>query len=105
MWRVACLLGLASSVYSQLTLTGVKCGQLTCALGEYCSPETSRCASCADVCNSSHHNYDSGFCVKECQGKDCITLICKGFLFSNTLVLAFEKFVLIKKKLLSLKIP
>lgn len=66
------LLALTSSAYGQLSLNGVKCGQLTCALGEYCSPETDRCAPCSDVCNKTHHNYDVGLCVKQCQGKLCL---------------------------------
>ncbi|CAH0401929.1 unnamed protein product [Chilo suppressalis] len=67
MWRLACLLAFAGAVAAQLTLH-VKCGQLTCQLDEYCSPETNRCASCSSVCNQSDHNYDSGLCLKQCQG-------------------------------------
>ncbi|KOB69521.1 Period protein, partial [Operophtera brumata] len=42
----------------QLTLDGIRCGQLTCPLEEYCSSETNRCAPCSIVCNKTHHNYD-----------------------------------------------
>lgn len=64
----ACMLAVAGVAYGQLTLTGVRCGQLTCAVGEYCSRETDRCAPCSDICNNTHHNYDAGLCIKECQG-------------------------------------
>lgn len=68
MSRLACLLAVAGAASAQLTLDGVRCGQLTCQLEEYCSPETNRCAPCNVVCNKTHHNYDSGLCMKECQG-------------------------------------
>lgn len=68
MFRYACLLAIVSAAAAQLTLDGIKCGQLTCQLDEYCSPETNRCAPCSVACNKSHHNYDSGLCIKECQG-------------------------------------
>ncbi|XP_072931113.1 protein grindelwald [Epargyreus clarus] len=67
MSRLACLLALAGAASAQLTLDGIKCGQLTCQLEEYCSPETNRCAPCSIVCNKTDHNYDSGLCIKECQ--------------------------------------
>ncbi|KAG7313426.1 hypothetical protein JYU34_000551 [Plutella xylostella] len=63
-----CLLALAASASAQLTLTGVKCGQLKCAADDYCSPDTDRCAPCSDVCMKTGHNFDEGLCVKECQG-------------------------------------
>ncbi|XP_063546812.1 protein grindelwald [Cydia strobilella] len=53
---------------AQLTLDGVRCGQLLCQQDQYCSPETNRCAPCSLICNTTHHNYDAGLCVKECQG-------------------------------------
>lgn len=68
MSRLACLLALAGVVSTQLTLDGPKCGQFTCQLEEYCSSEINRCAPCSVVCNKTDHNYDSGLCVKECQG-------------------------------------
>ncbi|XP_013162050.1 PREDICTED: uncharacterized protein LOC106113724 [Papilio xuthus] len=68
MSRFTILLAVAGAASSQLTMDGVKCGQLTCLYEEYCSPETNRCAPCSAVCNKTHHNYDSGLCVKECQG-------------------------------------
>lgn len=68
MSRLACLLALAVAASAQITLDGVKCGQFTCQLDEFCSPETSRCAPCESVCNKTHHNYDVGLCVKDCQG-------------------------------------
>ncbi|CAK1588247.1 unnamed protein product [Parnassius mnemosyne] len=68
MSRFACLLAVAGAASAQLTLDGIRCGQLTCQIDEYCSSETNRCAPCAVVCNKTHHNYDSGLCVKECQG-------------------------------------
>ncbi|XP_023944426.1 protein grindelwald [Bicyclus anynana] len=68
MSRFACFLALAGAASAQLTLDGIRCGQLTCQLEEYCSPETNRCAPCSIVCNTTHHNHDSGLCVKECQG-------------------------------------
>ncbi|KAG6442865.1 protein grindelwald [Manduca sexta] len=67
MSRLAYLLAVASAS-AQLTLDGIRCGQLTCQLDEYCSSETNRCAPCTTVCNKTHHNYDAGLCVKECQG-------------------------------------
>ncbi|XP_004929932.1 protein grindelwald [Bombyx mori] len=63
-----CVLILAGVASAQITLDGIRCGQLICQLDEYCSPETNRCAPCNVVCNKTHHNYDSGLCVKECQG-------------------------------------
>ncbi|CAG9558553.1 unnamed protein product [Danaus chrysippus] len=68
MFRLACFLASMSLASSQLTIDGIRCGQLTCTLEEYCSPETNRCAPCSIVCNNTHHNYDSGLCIKECQG-------------------------------------
>lgn len=68
MSRFACLLAVAGITSAQLTLDGIKCGQLTCQLDEYCSPETNHCAPCSVVCNKTHHNYDPGLCIKECQG-------------------------------------
>ncbi|CAH2103780.1 unnamed protein product [Euphydryas editha] len=68
MFRYACILAIVGATAAQLTLDGIKCGQLTCQLDEYCSPETNRCAPCSVACNKSHHNYDSGLCIKECQG-------------------------------------
>ncbi|KAI8430732.1 hypothetical protein MSG28_000916 [Choristoneura fumiferana] len=63
-----CLLAVAGAASAQLVLDGVRCGQLLCQLDEYCSPETNRCAPCSIICNKTHHNYDSGMCIKECQG-------------------------------------
>lgn len=68
MSQIVQLLALAGVASAQLTLDGVKCGQLKCAFDEYCSSETNRCAACNIACNKTHHNYDSGLCVKECQG-------------------------------------
>lgn len=68
MARLACLLAMASAASAQLNIGSIRCGQLTCQLEEYCSPETNRCAPCSVVCNTTHHNHDSGLCVKECQG-------------------------------------
>ncbi|CAH0745989.1 unnamed protein product [Diatraea saccharalis] len=68
MSRLVCLLAVVSVAVAELTFDGVRCGQLTCQLDEYCSPETNRCAACNVVCNRTHHNYDSGLCIKECQG-------------------------------------
>ncbi|XP_050684247.1 protein grindelwald [Leptidea sinapis] len=68
MARLACFLTLVGLSAGQLTLDGIKCGQLTCQVEEYCSPETFRCAPCSIVCNKTHHNFDSGLCIKECQG-------------------------------------
>lgn len=72
MSRLACLLALAGAASAQLTLDGIKCGQLTCKIEEYCSTETNRCAPCDTVCNKTDHNYDSGLCIKECQSEYCI---------------------------------
>ncbi|KAM3968791.1 grindelwald isoform 2-T2 [Aphomia sociella] len=68
MAKIAGLLTVAGIASAQLTLDGVRCGQLSCNFDEYCSPDTNRCAPCNIVCNKTHHNYDSGLCVKECQG-------------------------------------
>ncbi|XP_038216696.1 protein grindelwald [Zerene cesonia] len=68
MSRLACMLVVAGAASAQLTLDGIRCGQLTCQLDEYCSPETNRCAPCDVVCNKTHHNFDNGLCIKECQG-------------------------------------
>ncbi|XP_028177229.1 protein grindelwald [Ostrinia furnacalis] len=68
MSHIACLLAVAGAASAQLTLDGVRCGQLTCQLDEYCSPDTNRCAPCTVVCNKTHHNADTGLCIKECQG-------------------------------------
>ncbi|XP_075991031.1 grindelwald [Anticarsia gemmatalis] len=68
MSRLACLLAVAGAASAQLSLDGIRCGQLVCQLEEYCSEETNRCAPCSVVCNKTSHNYDAGACVKECQG-------------------------------------
>ncbi|KAF9417682.1 hypothetical protein HW555_005263 [Spodoptera exigua] len=68
MSRLACLLAVAGAASAQLTLDGIRCGQLVCQLEEYCSPDTNRCAPCSVACNKTSHNYDAGLCIKECQG-------------------------------------
>ncbi|XP_046977260.1 protein grindelwald [Vanessa cardui] len=68
MSRILCLSAILGIASAQLTLDGIRCGQLTCQLDEYCSPETNRCAPCSVACNKSDHNYDAGLCIKECQG-------------------------------------
>ncbi|XP_077301922.1 grindelwald isoform X2 [Arctopsyche grandis] len=50
-----------------LSLRGARCGQLTCSLQEYCSPVETRCAPCANICDSENHNYDMTLCVNDCQ--------------------------------------
>ncbi|CAH1647724.1 unnamed protein product [Spodoptera littoralis] len=65
---IACLLAVAGAASAQLTLDGIRCGQLVCQLEEYCSPDTNRCAPCSVACNKTSHNYDAGLCIKECQG-------------------------------------
>ncbi|XP_013184821.1 protein grindelwald [Amyelois transitella] len=69
MCRLAPLLAVAglASASASAQLPDVKCGQLRCKANEYCSPDTNRCAPCDVICNRTHHNYDSGLCVQECQ--------------------------------------
>ncbi|XP_053623946.1 protein grindelwald [Plodia interpunctella] len=67
MCRLLPFLAMATMASAQLTLDGVKCGQLQCQFNEYCSRDTNRCAPCDVVCNKSHHNYDAGLCVQDCQ--------------------------------------
>ncbi|XP_068633935.1 protein grindelwald [Battus philenor] len=68
MVRIGCFVVLVGLASAELSLYTTSCGQLTCQFDEYCSPETNRCASCAVVCNNTHHNYDSTLCIKDCQG-------------------------------------
>ncbi|XP_049885959.1 protein grindelwald [Pectinophora gossypiella] len=68
MWRIACVLAVVGAAFAELAFNGVRCGQLTCQLEEYCNSDTNRCAPCSGVCNKTHHNYDSGLCDKECLG-------------------------------------
>ncbi|KAJ2954442.1 hypothetical protein O0L34_g2712 [Tuta absoluta] len=68
MSQVACVLAMVGAAAAQFALDGVRCGQLTCKLEEYCSQDTQRCAPCSVVCNHTSHNYDSGLCNKECLG-------------------------------------
>ncbi|KAJ8975847.1 hypothetical protein NQ317_007452 [Molorchus minor] len=58
---------LLSSVLCELTIEGVKCGQRTCKLTEYCSEFDRTCQSCSGICNATVHNYDKILCEKDCQ--------------------------------------
>ncbi|XP_050307222.1 uncharacterized protein LOC126743971 [Anthonomus grandis grandis] len=56
--------GLVESATSYgLTVEGVKCGQKTCKLTEYCSSFHTTCESCADICDAN----DNAECEKLCQ--------------------------------------
>ncbi|CAG9839131.1 unnamed protein product [Diabrotica balteata] len=69
LWKIVFFVSFcASAANSQgLTVTGVKCGERTCKLLEYCSDFDGICEPCVDICNSSHHNFNQNLCEKKCQ--------------------------------------
>lgn len=46
-----------------------KCGTKTCSPLQYCSQIYTQCENCQTVCETTSHNYDSGICTNQCQGK------------------------------------
>ncbi|KAF7271777.1 uncharacterized protein LOC143193546 [Rhynchophorus ferrugineus] len=50
-----------------ITLEGVKCGQKSCRLSEYCSNFDKTCQPCSSACDTSSHNYEKILCESQCQ--------------------------------------
>lgn len=66
---IFCFFGYFNSVFSQLRLTGVKCGGKYCGVSEYCSEFDDLCRPCNIICDNGSHNIDSVKCEKDCQCK------------------------------------
>lgn len=62
-------LPLGSSIFTALSVGGIRCGSKICGAYEYCSKFHNDCEGCAPICDEQHHNFDREQCLNDCQSK------------------------------------
>ncbi|XP_045472113.1 protein grindelwald [Harmonia axyridis] len=55
------------TVNCDITVDGVQCRQIKCALGDFCSEHDGICKPCASICTQDHHNFEESVCNRNCQ--------------------------------------